>query len=102
MCFVTHIRHVVSVPMSQVSVQVRPERFPDSKGNPTKLGLSVTCTARTYGRTGVEMEALTGATIAALAAYDMCKAVDKNMIIENVRILEKKGGKSDYSWKDQG
>ncbi len=48
------------------------------------------------GQTGVEMEALTAASIAALTIYDMCKAVDKGMIIENVRLLEKVGGKSGH------
>lgn len=46
------------------------------------------------GRTGVEMEALTAASVAALTIYDMCKAVDKGMVIEQVRLLEKRGGKS--------
>lgn len=46
------------------------------------------------GQTGVEMEALTAASIAALTLYDMCKAVDRGMCIENVRLLEKSGGKS--------
>lgn len=48
------------------------------------------------GQTGVEMEALTAASIAALTLYDMCKAVDKNMVIENTRLLEKTGGKSGH------
>lgn len=52
------------------------------------------------GKTGVEMEALTAASVAALTIYDMCKAVDKNMVIGNIRVLEKKGGKSgDYQRK---
>lgn len=48
------------------------------------------------GQTGVEMEALTAASIAALTLYDMCKAVDKGMVIEGVRLLEKKGGRSGH------
>jgi cyclic pyranopterin phosphate synthase len=52
-------------------------------------GVLVTCTARTTAQTGVEMEALTGAGIAALTIYDMCKAVDKVMVIEEVKLLEK-------------
>ena len=48
------------------------------------------------GKTGVEMEALTAATVAALTIYDMCKAVQKDMIISNVRLLEKSGGKSGH------
>lgn len=57
-------------------------------------GLSVTATARTKGRTGVEMEALTAASIAALTVYDMCKAVDRGIQIERLRLLRKSGGKS--------
>lgn len=53
-------------------------------------GVKVVCTVRTQARTGVEMEALTGATVAALALYDMCKAADKNMRIEGVRVATKK------------
>ncbi len=49
---------------------------------------------RTTGRTGVEMEALTAATVAALTLYDMCKAVDRGMQIEGIRVLSKTGGKS--------
>ncbi|AJE16379.1 MULTISPECIES: cyclic pyranopterin monophosphate synthase MoaC [Stutzerimonas] len=48
------------------------------------------------GQTGVEMEALTAASVAALTIYDMCKAVDKGMVIEGVRLLEKRGGKSGH------
>jgi cyclic pyranopterin monophosphate synthase len=48
------------------------------------------------GQTGVEMEALTGVSIAALTIYDMCKAVDKNMVISNIRLMEKKGGRSGH------
>ncbi len=57
----------------------------------------IRATARTTGKTGVEMEALTAATVAALTVYDMAKAVDRGMRIQNVRLLEKHGGKSgDY------
>lgn len=51
--------------------------------------VEILCTTETSAQTGVEMEALTGASVAALALYDMCKAVDKTMCIENVRVLEK-------------
>ncbi|MDP1606573.1 MAG: cyclic pyranopterin monophosphate synthase MoaC, partial [Rhodocyclaceae bacterium] len=59
---------------------------------------SVTCTvtAETFGRTGVEMEALTAASAALLTIYDMCKAVDRGMVIEEIRLLEKAGGKSGH------
>lgn len=60
-------------------------------------GLHVTATAETTGQTGVEMEALTAATIAALTLYDMGKALDRGMTITDVRLVEKSGGKSgDY------
>jgi len=51
--------------------------------------IEITCAAETSARTGVEMEALTGASVAALTLYDMCKAVDKTMRIEGIRVLEK-------------
>ena len=57
---------------------------------------TIRCTAKTTGKTGVEMEALTGASIAALTLYDMCKALDPAMTISETRLLEKSGGKSDY------
>ena len=50
------------------------------------------------GQTGVEMEALTAASVAALTLYDMCKAVDKAMVVDGVRLLEKKGGRSGH-WR---
>lgn len=53
-------------------------------------------TAECFGRTGVEMEALTAASTALLTIYDMCKAADRGMVIENVRLLEKTGGKSGH------
>src|SRR5258708_5206949 len=61
----------------------------------------IRATARTIGKTGVEMEALTAVSVAALTIYDMAKAVDRGMRIENVRLLEKHGGKSgDYVAED--
>ena len=56
----------------------------------------VTCVAAVEHKTGVEMEALTGASVAALTIYDMCKALSHDMTIREVRLLEKSGGKSDY------
>lgn len=54
----------------------------------------ITARCKLTGQTGVEMEALTAASVAALTIYDMCKAVDRGMVIESVRLLEKVGGKS--------
>ena len=58
--------------------------------------LLVTATAKTTSRTGVEMEALTGASIAALTLYDMCKAANPAIVITDLKLLKKTGGKSDY------
>lgn len=60
--------------------------------------IECTVTAETTGQTGVEMEALTGVQVTLLTIYDMCKAVDRGMVISDVRLLEKTGGKSGY-WK---
>ena len=57
-------------------------------------------TAETTGQTGVEMEALTGVQVALLTIYDMCKAVDRGMVISDVRLLEKSGGKSGHWQRD--
>ncbi len=66
----------------------------DCKIDMTVEGLEVviTCKASLHGKTGVEMEALTGATIAALTIYDMCKALSHDIVIKEVRLLEKTGG----------
>ena len=63
---------------------------------PAADGLEVRCTAAVHHRTGVEMEALTGATIAALTVYDMCKALSHDIVIAETRLLSKSGGKDDY------
>jgi cyclic pyranopterin phosphate synthase len=57
----------------------------------------IECHVRVEHRTGVEMEALTGATVAALTVYDMCKALSHDIVIADVRLLAKTGGKSDYA-----
>lgn len=58
--------------------------------------ITIHCRVRTTAKTGVEMEALTGASVAALTVYDMAKAVTHGIIIKEIRLLEKTGGKSDY------
>ncbi len=58
--------------------------------------LQIEATARTSAQTGVEMEAMVAASVAALTIYDMAKAIDKGIVIENVRLLEKTGGKSGH------
>lgn len=58
--------------------------------------LEVRCTTAVHHRTGVEMEALTGAAVAALTVYDMCKSLTHGIVIEAIRLLTKSGGKSDF------
>ena len=78
------------LPIAAVSV--------DLTANPAENAVEIEATVRTTGRTGVEMEALTAAAVAALTVYDMCKAVDRGMRIEAVRVVHKAGGKSgEYS-----
>jgi cyclic pyranopterin phosphate synthase len=64
---------------------------------PDDSSLRIEAVVRTFGRTGVEMEALTAASVAALTVYDMCKAVDRVMTVERIRLESKTGGKSDFS-----
>ncbi len=61
-------------------------------------GIRVTASASLTGKTGVEMEAITAASVALVTVYDMAKALDKNMVIENLRLIEKRGGKSGH-WR---
>jgi len=58
--------------------------------------IKVTATVKTMGQTGVEMEALTAVSVAALTIYDMCKAIDKDMVIDDICLLEKIGGKEEW------
>ena len=74
------------IPLSSVAVELELD--------PARSAVDITATARTTARTGVEMEALTAAAIAALTIYDMCKATDRGMRIDGVRLIRKRGGKS--------
>jgi cyclic pyranopterin phosphate synthase len=74
------------LPLSAVTV--------DLTIDPATSAVQIEATVRTNGRTGVEMEALTAASVAALTVYDMCKAVDRGMRIEALRVVRKDGGKS--------
>lgn len=81
--------------LTQVLVEVKPMEEgnePDAAG--LILGIEITATVRTRGKTGVEMEALTAVSVAALTVYDMAKAAEKTMRLTNVRLVEKRGGKS--------
>ncbi len=66
----------------------------DLTADTAENAVAITATVRTTGQTGVEMEALTAASVAALTVYDMCKAVDRSMRIEGLRVTHKAGGKS--------
>jgi cyclic pyranopterin monophosphate synthase len=66
----------------------------DLEADAEASAVEITATVRTTGQTGVEMEALTAASVAALTVYDMCKAVDRSMRIEALRVIHKAGGKS--------
>ncbi|MGB3537793.1 MAG: cyclic pyranopterin monophosphate synthase MoaC [Mesorhizobium sp.] len=72
--------------LTKVSIDIEPDH--------ALPGLKVTALARVTGKTGVEMEALTAASVACLTIYDMAKAVDRAMVISNIRLMEKTGGKS--------
>jgi cyclic pyranopterin phosphate synthase len=65
-----------------------------------KREVIVECTASLTGKTGIEMEALTGASVAALTIYDMCKAFSHNIIIKETRLIEKTGGKKDFKFEE--
>ncbi len=80
------------LPLSKATVDI--QEFSDGD----KQGLLIETSCTTTGKTGVEMEALTAASIAALTIYDMCKALDKGIVIESTKLLEKQGGKSG-DWK---
>ena len=72
------------LPLSKVTVDIALDK--------TQLVITVEC--KTTGKTGVEMEALTAASVGALTAYDMCKGIDKGMVISQVKLLKERGGKS--------
>ncbi|MGQ9573059.1 MAG: cyclic pyranopterin monophosphate synthase MoaC [Dehalococcoidia bacterium] len=72
--------------LTDIDVQLQPDE--------RESAVHITASVRTTGKTGVEMEALTAVAVAALTVYDMCKAVDRGVRIENVRLTRKSGGKS--------
>ena len=75
-----------SIPLSYVNVDLEP--------NIEESSINITAEASLIGKTGVEMEALTAVSVAGLTIYDMCKAIDRDMILTNVRLMHKSGGKS--------
>lgn len=76
------------LPLDDCQVTIEPDA--------TRSEIAIHCRVQTHARTGVEMEALTGATIAALTFYDMAKAVTHGVVIKDIRLLEKTGGKSEF------
>jgi cyclic pyranopterin phosphate synthase len=84
------------LPVESVEVDFDLPSFEPAEGE-ERVRIRVKAVATVTGKTGVEMEALTAVSVAALTIYDMCKAVDKGMVIDGVRLLEKSGGRSgDY------
>lgn len=63
------------------------------------LDVIIYCTCGLTAKTGIEMEALTGASLAALTIYDMCKAISHDIVIKETRLIAKSGGKSDFTWE---
>jgi len=78
--------HVIPLDKCDIAIQVVGQEI-----------IQIQCTVRASHKTGVEMEALTGATVAALTVYDMCKALSHAIEIQSVKLLKKTGGKSDFS-----
>ncbi|NLO85106.1 MAG: cyclic pyranopterin monophosphate synthase MoaC [Clostridiales bacterium] len=68
---------------------------------PESCEVEARCTATCHGKTGVEMETMTGVSVALLTVYDMCKAVDKRMVIGDIHLVEKKGGKSGHFYFEE-
>jgi cyclic pyranopterin phosphate synthase len=87
------------LPLDSVAVELTPD---PARAGETTARLLIAARAETHWRTGVEMEALTAASAAALTIYDMCKAIDRAMVIGEVRLVYKSGGKSgDWSRPDE-
>jgi cyclic pyranopterin phosphate synthase len=76
------------LPLDDCQIEITPDA--------ARQEVTIHCHAQTHAKTGVEMEALTGATVAALTLYDMAKAVSHGIVIREIRLLEKTGGKADY------
>lgn len=85
--------------ITHATVELEPEGL--QGGDAAAAGVRVTAVVETDGKTGIEMEALTAASVAALTLYDMCKAVDRGMTIREVALLEKAGGKSGHWTREE-
>ncbi len=82
--------HPIGMDNCQIDIQVNQEN----------QQLIIDCTASVFAKTGIEMEALTGASIAALTIYDMCKALSHDIVIQEIKLMEKRGGKKDFLRKN--
>ncbi len=79
-----------NIPIDKLDLRFEPEN---------ERSLGIYAAAKCTYKTGIEMETLTAVSVAALTIYDMCKAMDRSMVIEEIRLLEKTGGKSDYAYE---
>ena len=79
-----------NIPIESIEIEFEPI---------SKTRLKVTSFAKCSYKTGIEMEALTAVSVACLTVYDMCKAIDREMVIKDIRLLKKTGGKSDYNYE---
>lgn len=79
--------HLIGLEKSHITINLNEQRE-----------VVIECMAKATGKTGVEMEALTGVSVAALTIYDMCKAFSHQILIKDIRLLEKIGGKSDFTY----
>ena len=79
-----------NIPIESVEIEFEPI---------SKTRLKITSFAKCSYKTGIEMEALTAVSVACLTVYDMCKAIDREMVIKDIRLLTKTGGKSDYNYE---
>ena len=77
-----------NISLENVDIHIKPIKKDSS--------LKVIADVKTFGKTGVEMEALTAVSISCLTIYDMCKSIDKSIIIKEIKLIAKKGGKSDF------
>lgn len=84
-----------AIPIQGCSITISPVESKEESGSAAGA-MIVECTVRTEGQTGVEMEALHGATVAGLTIYDMCKAMSHDIRLENIHLVSKTGGKSEY------
>ena len=77
-----------NISIENVDIHIKPIKKDSS--------LKITADVKTFGKTGVEMEALTAVSISCLTIYDMCKSIDKSIVIKEIKLIAKEGGKSDY------